>query len=159
MKKYNDMIDVIIPAYNVADNILSRCLASIACQDIINDVEVTIVDDASTTQNYAAVIKHFAPMMKINLLRYEVNGGPGVARQYGIDNTNLPYFTCIDADDTFAGAFAIEMLYKNLIQDPNAACCIGSFLEEHENLQFVPHVQDLIWMFGKLYRRSFIKKL
>lgn len=31
-------------------------------------------------------------------------------------------------------------------------------MEEHENLQFVPHVQDLVWMFGKLYRRSFIKK-
>ena len=46
------MIDVIIPAYNVPDNILFRCLASIACQDIVEDVEVTIVDDASTEQNY-----------------------------------------------------------------------------------------------------------
>ena len=50
MKKYNKKIDVIIPAYNVPDNILSRCLASIACQDIIEDVEVTIVDDASMKQ-------------------------------------------------------------------------------------------------------------
>ena len=33
-KKYNNKIDVIIPAYNVPDNILFRCLASIACQDI-----------------------------------------------------------------------------------------------------------------------------
>jgi cellulose synthase/poly-beta-1,6-N-acetylglucosamine synthase-like glycosyltransferase len=47
-KKYNNKIDIIIPAYNVEDNILARCLASIACQDIISDLEVTIVDDAST---------------------------------------------------------------------------------------------------------------
>ena len=48
MKKYNRKIDVIIPAYNVPDSILFRCLASIACQDIVNELEVTIVDDAST---------------------------------------------------------------------------------------------------------------
>jgi cellulose synthase/poly-beta-1,6-N-acetylglucosamine synthase-like glycosyltransferase len=48
MKRYNRIIDIIIPAYNVPDNILYRCLASIACQDIVKDLEVTIVDDAST---------------------------------------------------------------------------------------------------------------
>ena len=55
MKKYNNKIDVIIPAYNVPDHILFRCLASIACQDIVQDIEVTIVDDASTEQNYDKV--------------------------------------------------------------------------------------------------------
>ena len=38
MKKYNRKIDVIIPAYNVPDNILFRCLASIACQDIVSEL-------------------------------------------------------------------------------------------------------------------------
>ena len=65
MKKYNRKIDVIIPAYNVEDEILFRCLASIACQDIIEDLEVTIVDDASTKQNYAAVAKNFEAFLKI----------------------------------------------------------------------------------------------
>jgi cellulose synthase/poly-beta-1,6-N-acetylglucosamine synthase-like glycosyltransferase len=51
MKKYNRKIDVIIPAYNVPDHILFRCLASISCQDIVSELEVTIVDDASTDQN------------------------------------------------------------------------------------------------------------
>ena len=80
MKKYNTKIDVIIPAYNVPDEILFRCLASIACQDIVSDLEVTIVDDASTKQNYTEVAKNFESIMKINILRYETNGGPGVAR-------------------------------------------------------------------------------
>jgi cellulose synthase/poly-beta-1,6-N-acetylglucosamine synthase-like glycosyltransferase len=47
-KNYNRKIDVIIPAYNVSDDILFRCLSSIACQDIREDIAVTIVDDAST---------------------------------------------------------------------------------------------------------------
>ena len=166
MKKYNNKIDIIIPAYNVPDNILSRCLASIACQDIVNDLEVTIVDDASTEQNYAEVIKNFNPMLKINLLRYETNGGPGVARQYGLDHTSNGYITFIDADDTFNGAFALKAL-RNGIEINNGLyqMCVGVFDEVHE--EGIPagqgpilmeHVQDMVWMFGKLYRRSYIDK-
>lgn len=71
MEKPNRKIDVIIPAYNVPDNIIFRCLASIACQDNVNDIEVTIVDDASTEENYAEIAKHFESILKINILRYE----------------------------------------------------------------------------------------
>ena len=166
MKKYNRKIDVIIPAYNVPDNILFRCLASIACQDIASELEITIVDDASEKQNYAAVIKNFEPILKINLLRYEINGGPGVARQYGIDHTHNGYMTFIDADDTFNGAFALKAL-RNGIEMNNGLfqMCVGVFDEVHED-GLVPcdgpilmaHEQDLVWMFGKMYRRSFIDK-
>jgi len=149
-------IDVIIPAYN-AQKSIERTIASIAIQSMKDELKVTIVNDCDG-KDYSKVINRYKDLLDIREIRLDNNGGPGVARQYGIDNTDLPYFTCIDADDTFSGAFSIELLYKNLIQDSYAACCVGSFLEEHENLQFVPHTQDLIWMFGKLYRRSFIKK-
>jgi glycosyltransferase involved in cell wall biosynthesis len=166
MKKYNRKIDVIIPAYNVPDNILFRCLASIACQDIVADLEVTIVDDASTIQNYATVAKNFESIMKINILRYETNGGPGVARQYGIDHTYNGYMTFIDADDTFNGAFALKAL-RNGIEMNNGLfqMCVGVFDEVHEEGLapgdgpiLMAHEQDLVWMFGKMYRRSFIDK-
>ena len=166
MKKYNNKIDVIIPAYNVPDNILFRCLASIACQDILEDLEVTIVDDASTKQNYEKVIKHFETFMKVKLLRYEINKGPGVARQYGIDHTTNGYITFIDADDTLNGAFALKALRNGLEANKGLYhTCVGIFDEVHEeNLApgegpfLVAHEQDLVWMFGKLYRRSFIEK-
>lgn len=166
MKKYNRNIDVIIPAYNVPDEILFRCLASIACQDIVKDLEVTIVDDASTKQNYAAVAKNFESIMKINILRYETNGGPGVARQYGINHTSNGYMTFIDADDTFNGAFALKAL-RNGIELNNGIfqMCVGIFDEVHEmglnpgeGPLLMKHENDLVWMFGKLYRRSFIDK-
>lgn len=166
MKKYNRNIDVIIPAYNVPDEILFRCLASIACQDIVKDLEVTIVDDASTKQDYAAVAKNFESLMKINILRYETNGGPGVARQYGIDHTSNGYMTFIDADDTFNGAFALKAL-RNGIEMGNGVfqMCVGVFDEVHEmglnpgeGPLLMQHENDLVWMFGKLYRRSFIDR-
>ena len=166
MKKYNRKIDVIIPAYNVPDHILFRCLASIACQDIATDLEVTIVDDASTKQNYAAVIKNFESILKIHLLRYETNGGPGVARQYGIDHTRNGYLTFIDADDTFNGAFALKALRNGLEMNNGLyQMCVGVFDEVHEEGLapgdgpiLMAHEQDMVWMFGKLYRRSFIDK-
>lgn len=166
MKKYNRIIDVIIPAYNVPDEILFRCLASIACQDIVKELEVTIIDDASTTQNYASVIKNFESILKINLLRYEVNGGPGVARQYGIDHTSNGYLTFIDADDTFNGSFALKALRNGIEMNGELfQMCVGVFDEVHEEgLRpgegpiLMAHEQDLVWMFGKIYRRSFIDK-
>ena len=150
------IIDIIIPAYKAQESI-ERTIASIAIQSIKDNVKVTIVNDCDGV-GYNKVIKRYSDLLDIREIRLDVNGGPGVARQYGIDNTELPYFTCIDADDTFSGAFALEVLYKNLISDPAGVCCVGGFLEEHENLQFVPHQGDLIWMFGKLYLRKFIEK-
>ena len=166
MKKYNRKIDVIIPAYNVADDILFRCLASIACQDIVSELEVTIVDDASTEQNYAEIAHHFDSIMKINILRYETNSGPGVARQYGIDHTENGYMTFIDADDTFNGSLAMKALRTGIeINDGLYQMCVGVFDEIHElNIPkeqapiLMPHENDMVWMFGKLYRRSFIDK-
>lgn len=166
MKKYNRKIDVIIPAYNVPDHILFRCLASIACQDIVSDLEVTIVDDASTTQNYVNVAKNFESILKIHILRYEINGGPGVARQYGIDHTHNGYMTFIDADDTFNGAFALKALRNGIeMQNDLFQMCVGVFDEVHEQDMpvgegpiLMEHAQDMVWMFGKLYRRNFIDK-
>lgn len=166
MKKYNRNIDVIIPAYNVPDQILFRCLASIACQDIVSEIEVTVVDDASTQQNYASVIQNFDSVLKINLLRYEENGGPGVARQYGIDHTSNGYLAFIDADDTFNGAFALKALRNGIEMNSGLYhMCVGVFDEVHEDgIQdgtgpiLMAHEQDMVWMFGKLYRRSFIDR-
>lgn len=164
MKKYNRKIDVIIPAYNVQDNILFRCLASIACQTNVEDIEVTIVDDASTVQNYEAIAKQFAPILKTRILRYEVNGGSGVARQYGIDHTSNGYLTFIDADDTLNGAFALKTLRDGIEMNNGLyQMCVGVFDEVHNENEstgtiVMAHEQDMVWMFGKLYRRSFIDK-
>jgi glycosyltransferase involved in cell wall biosynthesis len=166
MKKYNNKIDVIIPAYNVPDNILFRCLASIACQDILKDIEVTIVDDASTVQNYVKVAEYFKPFMSIDILRYEINGGPGVARQYGLDHTSNGFVTFIDADDTFNGSFALKALRNGVeMNGGQFIACVGIFDEVHEaempqgeGPMLIAHEQDLVWMFGKIYRRSFIDK-
>ena len=109
----NRNIDIIIPVYNVEKEILFRCLSSIACQDILDELLVTIVDDASDLKYvkiYDDVVKRFKGLLKIKVLRYKTNGGPGVARQYGLDNTHNDYFMFVDADDTLNGSFACKIL-------------------------------------------------
>ena len=153
----NNKIDIIIPAYKAQGTIL-RTLASIACQSILRDISVTIVNDCCPNGDYAAFVEMFKPYMDIREIRMPENGGPGQARQYGIDNTSNQYFTCIDADDTFAGALALEEMRAGIQLNPAIQCCVGTFAELHENLQIIPHQNDMIWMFGKLYKREFIER-
>lgn len=156
MKK-EKLIDVIIPAYK-AQNTIDKTVASIAMQSVADEVVVTIVNDGDKG-NYKKTVDRFKDMVEIREIKLPENEGPGVARQFGIDNTYCPYFTCIDADDTFSGAFALAVLLRGFEMNPNNCAVIGGFAEEHEGLQFIMHQQDLVWMFGKLYRRSFIDRL
>lgn len=154
----NKKIDVIIPAYK-AHNTIFRAVSSIACQTIVDDIEVTIVNDACPEGNYKKVIDTFSPYMKIKEIKLAKNGGPGVARQYGIDNTSNEFFTCMDADDTFNGTLALEILRTGITQNEVIKCVSGTFLQMGDDLQHIlPHQNDMVWMFGKLYRREFIEK-
>lgn len=149
-------IDIIIPAYK-AQNTLLRTLSSIAEQTILSDLDVTIVNDCCPNGDYSKFVKMFSPYMSIKEIKLETNGGPGVARQYGIDNTNDEFFTCIDADDTFCGATALEILREGIKAGDVIKCCSASFLQLGDTLQqMVNHQNDMVWMFGKIYRREFI---
>ena len=148
-------IDVIIPAYK-AQNTIIRTLSSIAMQSIVDDLEVTIVNDCDGI-GYKKYVEMFKPFMKIKEIVMPENGGPGDARQYGIDHTENPLMTFIDADDTFAGSFALKILRENLLAQPVNSCCFGVFIEDQLKM-YIPHPNDSVWMFGKLYKREFIKK-
>jgi len=149
-------IDIIIPAYKAQKTIL-RTLASIATQTILESISVTIVNDADG-EGYSRFVKQFKDVMDIKEITLETNGGPGVARQAGIDATRAPYFTCIDADDTFANPFALEILLANMKAEPGYHTVIGAFAEQQPGLQFLVHQEDMVWMFGKLYTRAFIDR-
>jgi glycosyltransferase involved in cell wall biosynthesis len=153
-------INIIIPAYN-AHKTINRTLASIAMQAIVDDIEVVIVNDASD-RDYSEFTQFYAKFFKIKEVKMQKNGGPGVARQVGVDNSNAPFVTFIDADDTFAGSFVLKELRNNLLRDPSSAMVSGIFAEE-QNLpngqnMYLPHKQDMVWMFGKMYRRDFLNK-
>lgn len=156
-------IDVIIPAYN-ASKTIKRTLASIVCQSIADDIHIYVVSDGNTLEEKANLINgisQFNTLLKngVHLVTLEENSGPGVARQRGIEAGDSPYFTCIDADDTFNGALALEILREGIEFNDVIKCVSSVFMQLGENLQqMLPHGNDMVWMFGKLYRREFIEK-
>lgn len=151
----NKRIDVIIPAYK-AQNTILRTLSSIALQEVVNDIDVTIVNDNDGI-GYQKFVDMFSPFFSIKEIVMEKNGGPGDARQFGLDNTSNPLVMFIDADDTFSGAFAIKTLRDQLLAEPYNACCFSNFLEQQPNT-YIQHPNDSVWMFGKIYKREFIKR-
>lgn len=151
-------IDVIVPCYKAHD-VLPRLLGSIICQVIVEDLEVTLVNDGDE-KDYSDIVKKFSPFVKIKEVKLKKNSGPGTARRFGYENTSNPLVTWIDADDTFSGAFSLKLLRQELLESPVNVICIGTFVEEHAEVQpkpvYVAHNQDTIWMFGKMYKREFL---
>lgn len=148
-------IDVIVPCYKAHEK-LPRLLGSLISQVIVDDLDVTLVNDADE-KNYSQIVKQFSPFISIKEVKMEVNGGPGVARQFGYDNSSNELVTFIDADDTLSGAFALKILRDKMFEEQHNVICIGSFLEEQPET-YLNHEGDTIWMFGKLYKRSFLDK-
>lgn len=154
------MVDIIIPYYNAAKTI-SRTLASIAMQTIRDKIHVIIVDDCSDFEDLASnnFYDKFKPLLDIEIVQLTKNSGAGTARRIGMQQGKNPYIMFIDADDTFYSAFAVEKLV-NEMERHSEMDVIGSwFLEELEQENtFIRHEQDITWVFGKIYRRSFIEK-
>ena len=153
------MVDIVIPAYNCKDE-LERALHSTASQTIANKINVIIVDDCSEDEliNNDDLKVWERWFKSIKLIKHDLNYGPGKARATGQLNCSDRYITFMDADDTWATAYAVEKLASVMEMDKNIDACFGTFIEEtrNEHHYWVNHENDKVWMFGKMYRRSFL---
>lgn len=92
-------VSVIIPAFNV-ERCVERAIKSIQNQTI-QDVEILVVDDAST-DNTVSLVQAFAGQdNRIRLFVLEKNSGPSVARNKGIRESTGTWIAVLDADDAF----------------------------------------------------------
>jgi glycosyltransferase involved in cell wall biosynthesis len=92
------MISIIVATYDRPAS-LKRCLDHVAGQDALDLVgEVIVVDDASPTDEARAVAEAHALRSRIRFLRRTVNGGPGPARNDGIDVAVHPTTLFLDDD-------------------------------------------------------------
>jgi CDP-glycerol glycerophosphotransferase len=89
-------ISVVVAVFNTED-LLGGCLASIAAQTF-TDLEVIVVDDGSTDGSAAVAAARAAADPRFTLIRAP-NGGPGAARNRGIERATGRYLAFVDADD------------------------------------------------------------
>jgi glycosyltransferase involved in cell wall biosynthesis len=90
------LVTVVIPAYNAAATIGST-LASVTAQTHGN-LEIIVVDDGSSDQTAALVIRLAKRDPRIRLLQKE-NAGLAAARNTGIEQANGGFIAPVDADD------------------------------------------------------------
>jgi glycosyltransferase involved in cell wall biosynthesis len=149
------MIDIIIPAYNSHKTII-KTLASIAMQLNKDEIKTTIVNDGG--KDYKEIVNTFSKIMNIQEIGYKENKGVGYARQYGIDHTSEEFIAFIDSDDTFRGATSLSMLAK-VLNNTNSKFVISSFVQMGKEAgQQAPVSPNLVWLFGHMYRRNFLKE-
>ncbi|CQR52980.1 MULTISPECIES: glycosyltransferase family 2 protein [Haloferax] len=91
-------VSVIIPTYNRADA-LPRAIDS-ALDQTLSDVEVIVVDDASTDDTASVVTAYDDP--RVNYLVHETNRGGSAARNTGIADASGDYIALLDSDDEWA---------------------------------------------------------
>jgi O-antigen/teichoic acid export membrane protein/glycosyltransferase involved in cell wall biosynthesis len=90
-------VSIIIPAYNCEATLL-RALDS-AQNQTIREIEIIVVDDASTDQTAALVRERMASDRRIRLYSQAVNSGPAAARNLALLHSRGEWVALLDADD------------------------------------------------------------
>jgi len=103
------LVSVIIPVYN-RQNIVKRAISS-AIQQSYDNLEIVVVDDASTDNTVRQIKKRFSDEVK--LFEKSRNTGVAHARNIGINNSKGKYVAFLDSDDEWYSN-KVEVQVNNL---------------------------------------------
>jgi len=103
-------ISVIIPVFNIANELVD-CMESLNRQSMPKDLfEVIIVDDCSSDNTFEIARRYSEKETNVRCYRLSRNGGPGIARNKGIDEAEGDFIIFLDGDD-FLPDHALESLH------------------------------------------------
>jgi glycosyltransferase involved in cell wall biosynthesis len=99
LKENNKMnkIGIIVPVYNIRDDLLVRCVNSISSQTY-EDLEIIIVDDGSMGKCAKKCDELAACDNRIKVI-HKANGGLAQARNIGEEQVDADWLMFVDADD------------------------------------------------------------
>lgn len=144
--------------------LLERALISVLNQS--DDLEVTVVDDGSTTEHAKQIEIVCSAYDRVTLLRNEVSRGPSHARNRGLSNATGDYWCALDDDDQWLpGKWQTQ--YELLADydfpaDLVALCAMTTSRPEQRGERLVPVVtalerfDSLTALFGRLPVRVFL---
>jgi len=151
------MVDIIIPTYKARET-LPAALDSLVAQTKKMFI-VTIVQDCDG-EDYTDIVKEYRRRgLQVRLIQTEKNGGPGAARQLGMDSDKLSeFFMFMDADDIL-NPRAVEILSRE-IKLHNADLATSDFLVNEK--ADVPSYMSVdttpcTWCHGKIYRAKYLR--
>lgn len=119
----DDLVSVIMPAYNSAEYI-SDAVKSVLLQSYSN-LELIICDDASDDETVADAKKASSDDPRVIILRNETNAGVAAARNKAISKASGRYIAFLDSDDIWEKDKLSEQL--KFMKDNGCALCYSSY--------------------------------
>lgn len=116
------LVTVIVPTYNYG-HYLPFCLESVVCQSY-RDLEILVVDDASTDQTASIVDRIRDP--RIRYERNSVRSGHTATFNRGLRSARGEYVTLLSADDFFAHRTSLAERVRVLDADPACDIVFGA---------------------------------
>lgn len=101
-------VSVIVPAYNAAETLDAAVRSALAQTE--PDLEVVIVDDASTDSTFAVASALAGADMRVRVLRNAVNSGASASRNRAIESSTGNWIALLDADDAWLPERLARML-------------------------------------------------
>ena len=151
------MVNIIIPVYK-ARKTLPAALDSLVAQTKKMFIVTLSIDGDG--EDYSDIIKEYEKRgLHINIINGD-NGGPGVARQRGIDaNYMCDYIMFLDADDMLFPN-AVDTLYTEA-KRAGVDVLSSDFLAEHKyesnRIMDVMNI-PVTWHHGKIYRAQYLRE-
>jgi GT2 family glycosyltransferase len=127
-----DLISTIIPVHN-RSRLLQEAVSSVLEQDH-RPIEIVIVDDGSSDDTPAVADALAMAHPQIIRVIHQPNGGPGAARQRGLDHSHGEFVQFLDSDDLLLpDKFSAQV--QALRQRPDCQIAFGPSLEEDHSRQ------------------------
>ena len=176
LEKQQKKISVIIPVYN-AEKYIRETLDSIIKQSYKN-LEIILIDNGSKDRSPDIIQKYEAKYPEIHMIE-ESGKGPGASRNRGLKLAKGDYIVFADADDYLPDK-EIFCKYINLAEQTDADIVVSNYARlwkdkilpatkhqsfalcspssEEFRFQGFFSVGTLSYVWGKLYRREFLRK-
>lgn len=108
--KYNPLISIVIPVYNISEDLLTECIDSVLNQTYQN-FEICLADDASTKEETIETLKKYEKKDKrIKVIYREKNGHISEASNSALSLATGEYIALMDNDDMITEDALYEMV-------------------------------------------------
>jgi glycosyltransferase involved in cell wall biosynthesis len=176
----NPLVSIIVPVYNVAPY-LPACMNSLLKQTYA-PLEIIFIDDDSTDSSLQLLQSYEQQYPQVRVLT-QTNGGPGPARNAGLNQATGEYILFVDGDDQVAPETVAICMEAALKQEADLVCfgfkrvtthgeeirVLQTFSYEPENFKGTDYIlgflsegahradklNTAVW--GKLFKRSLIE--
>lgn len=147
-------VDVIVYAHNSHGKIMDS-LFSLVTQTYPK-FKVYVVNDNSA-KDYKEEIDKVKNLIDIKEIKLKETMGRNAARQYAVDHSKSEYITFVEAGDILNDGLAIKKMVDTIEKVGDWVVGATSLnIEEPDYFRTVDG--SLVYMYGKVYKRSFLKK-